>query len=763
MRRPLFAVCLCIVMLIALWEGWHGEALRGADDPMQSESGNVITVTGQVYQRDSQSFIIKSVSIYQEAQEAAVSQQNIPYHNIESKYNIICESTQEQCDRIRLGCTVFLEGTYYDYPIATNPGEFDARAYYRTLGISGTLREVNILAVGEDASTLLESLYALRVHWRQRLYQVFPEREASIMSTMLLGEKEGLDPDVKALYRRNGMLHILSISGLHISIIGMGLFRLLRKLGLPPWAAAVTGSVILVLYGLLTGMSVSACRAIGMYVIRMLAEVAGRTYDMLTSLGILAVVMLVGNPAYLHHQGFLLSFGAVLGITVLEPGLLLQIEKGEAKRYEAKTWKLFCKSAVNGFCQKSVQALCSGLAVSLATLPIQLWFYYEVPVYSLFLNFMILPFMSAVMICGLLVMLVPGTGGVGTINVLILTGYEKLCRWFDLFPFHTWNPGRPTVWQLGLYYGSLLAFAWLGQRQTRKKSFAVERLLPVLSILLLCLRFPEENRVTILDVGQGDGIVLETAAGEVYLVDCGSSSRSKVGKYVLLPYLKYRGIQRIDAVFLTHGDFDHYGGIVELLQSAEEAGIEIGELVFPDIALQQRQEAFAPLFQVLGEMEHPIPVGYLKAGDRWETKTATFTCLHPPEQFVGERNASSQCLVAEFGKNGAKGSILLTGDVEEMGEALLLEELQRRNIRALSVLKVAHHGSRYSTGEAFLNQIDMKLAVISCGSNNRYGHPHQELMERLEKENAPILKTSDTGAITILFQRDRLVVTTQIK
>lgn len=187
----------------------------------------------------------------------------------------------------------------------------------------------------------------------------------------------------------------------------MGIYQLLRRAGLPCAAAAVCGGAVLGLYGVMTGLGVSAVRAIGMYLIRMLSEAAGRTYDMLTALGVMAVILTWRNPAYLCHAGFLLSFGSVLGIGALCPAL----EKG------------FSKNCQN----RLLRSMLPGISVTLVTLPVQLWFYYEVPVYAIFLNLLVLPLMSVVMASGLIVMLLPGTGLLGTVTCLILSGYEKLC------------------------------------------------------------------------------------------------------------------------------------------------------------------------------------------------------------------------------------------------------------------------------------------------------------------------------------------------
>lgn len=761
MKRPLFLVCLCLVLMVWLFRGetesgvetgGGGETEGGGVEtvafgeaqstvPEQSPlHGNQYIVTGQVCQKDTDYFYLDSIIL---EQEAAIQQQPIPFTE-----KLICEYPRDFDDtQVLLGSRVKVCGTFLAFSEATNPGEFDMKKYYHSIKIGGKLRQVTVLDRGLDYSEWRETLHRCKSYFHTRLYQIFPEQEASVMCTMLLGEKKVLDSEIKELYKRNGIIHILSISGLHITIIGMSIYRMLRRTGMPAWIAALLGGSVLLLYGLMTGMGVSAVRAIGMYLLKMFSEIVGRTYDMLTALGIMAFLVVYGNPGYLDNAGFYLSFGAVLGIGAVYPALLPTPKETVLLRYEEHRWKLAGRKIAEKYGKGLQQSILAGLSITLTTLPVQLWFYYEIPVYSVFLNLLVLPFMSLVMIAGMLAMLVPGLGILGTIDCLILSGYERLCLWCERLPFHTWNPGKPNIWQVVVYYVILFGFVWVknrmrhqkipGERKRMKEWFykMVQIGVLTMTVMFLTIHFGKKTSVTFLDVGQGDCICVQTASGEVYLFDCGSSSRSEVGKYVLKPFLKYYGIRHIDAVFLSHSDSDHCNGAEELIDQSEEWGITVGRVFLP---------------------------GDIGTGDSWQCKvkdgffdrlighkeeTVYFTCLHPDlkDKLEGS-NADSQCFYIEL-ENGI--TILLTGDVEGSGEESLLQELQKRQISRVSVLKVAHHGSRYSTSEALLEQIKPEVAVISCGENNRYGHPHAETLERLSDTSFTVLRTDEFGAIEI--------------
>lgn len=789
MRRPLFVCSFCLVLLMAVRYACL-PASAGGGPP----DGTDIILTGQVCQKDDNSFVIKiQESIIQDSNilnltiqnDAAVLRQDNPSKNsLENLTEDITENLTQSLAGSRLLCEyeaseelildsfVSLQGKFYAFSPATNPGEFDYARYYHSMGYEGRLKQVKLIRTAAQEPGIREGLYRLRRFWEERLYQIFPEKEASVMAAVLLGDKAGVDADLKALYQKNGIIHILSISGLHITLIGMGLYKILRRAGVPVWCAAAGGAVFLILYGVMTGLGVSACRAIGMYLLRMLAQLLGRTYDMRTAIGVTAVCMVCLHPVWLEHMGFLLSYGSVLGVGVLLPALE---ESGEeaprVKRYIEGKWKRRLVSLCGGLWRGLRQSLLTGISITLTTLPIQLWFAYEIPVYSILLNVLVLPFMSVVMAAGLLAMLIPGMGVVGTVDVLILAGYEKLCAWFGRLPHPMWNPGRPEVWQIAVYYllwAAVVRCAELGRRRGRKYlQKSMQFVLLGAAVLVLGHSGRCGDRVTFLDVGQGDCICVQLSSGEVYLFDCGSSSRSRIGERVLIPFLKYYGIGKIDAVFVSHGDQDHMNGIVELLNLSEQEHIEVGGLVLPGIDRSLWNEEFGELLEAAkgtaGQRE--IPVSVIRAGESWtggRQGEDRFLCLHPSAEGDGAGgNEGSACYYIELQEGERRISLMLTGDVEGEGERELLRELQNQGIRDVTLLKAAHHGSRNSTREELLEQLSPALAVISCGRSNRYGHPHPELLQRLLECDTQILQTPQSGAVTLFLQSDAVMLTVQ--
>ena len=878
-------------MKILTGAGTGGDAVLPPD-------GSPVRITGRIDTRTSEVIILQCISLIHEDQTYSYSGKlQCELDNMKTAMITAGAVTGEE-ESLKIGQQIILEGTFSHFATATNPGEFDVQRYYAAKGIGGRVRKSQILAVGEKYSFLKEKLYGFRQVLHDRLTKVFPAKEASVMQTLLLGEKEELDAEVKALYQKNGIAHILSISGLHITLLGMGVYRLLKRLGLPVRAAAVGGAMLLLMYGVMVGMSVSASRAIGMYLLQMLGIFVGRTYDMLTGLGLMALLLVLQEPERLCDVSFLMSFGAVLGICILTPVLSgdgrerdadaeLEVKGISAwlrtvadifgdSAYERNKYREGWRKVAYEGIQRMVSTVKGGFAASvgviLFTLPVQLWFFYEIPVYSVLLNLLVLPFMSVVVAGGIL-SLIPGLGLVGTVDCLILWWYEWICGRFAQLPGAIWCVGRPEIWQIVCYYVGifLLVFgreyveAWKrrgtygeenvpGDRQhfartlwclitrgadesirNRKKDCngemiqhsdrrfgicptgvqnalakfrcawqgamtymnRVPHLIAVVMILglligLLTGNFDCGSRVTFLDVGQGDGIVVETGQG-AYLFDCGSTSRKNIGEYVLKPYLKSRGTRSLRGVFVSHPDEDHMNGVIELLENGADWGIVVEQLFLPAIAEGKRTESFATLLAAAEAAE--VPVSYIKCGDEIRDSQLRLLCLHPEENTtLADANAYSECFYVEVfakkmkqeaiddrkandasggsaiegsGENGSfagnserkdfrvndgKINILLTGDVEGEGERQLMQELQeQRGQRAfrVDILKVAHHGSGYSTGTEFLAAASPATAIISCGRNNSYGHPHAETLQRLEDARVPWYGTMDYGALIV--------------
>ena len=762
-KRPLALGCLFIILLLYLATLLSPMTF----EDLSEYDGEEVLVAGKVFKKEKvRQFDGQTLVIYLEDLSDVCPPGK----------KIMCylKTGQEEPE---IGSKVTLTGKVRTFERASNPGQFDAYSYYQISGISYRLNQAIILEKSIEYCYLEEGLYRMRCFFTGILAENLPEKESALIQTMLLGEKSDLDKDLKALYQRNGIAHILAISGLHVSMLGMGIYRILRKCGIYMRTSAILATSVMILYGIMTGFSVSAVRAILMFALHMLAVLVKRTYDMLTAVAVAAVLILIEQPFYFYHSGFVFSFGCVVGIGLVVPALTEERKAlGEERTVPvspAQKSSLTGKWRIKGFLTgkwtirscllkkwkiesglwRGIQkAFLSPLAIAAVTFPIYLWFYYQFPPYSILLNLLVIPLMSYLMVAGLLVILfgvlckpiIPPF-------VFLISGvfrvYETACEVCERFPAYLLNLGKPEDWQMVIYLFMLLLIMFL-----RKKAKLIFRwLLVLVAIGILIVRPKEKLEITFLDVGQGDSIYIESVEGSRFLIDGGSSSVSSVGEYRMIPFLKHQGVRKLDAVFVTHPDEDHCNGILELLEIGEQHGISVGCLVLPDIKEKSRNEAYQDLEQTA--VRAGVAVLYISTGQEIRKGELVITCLHPQKGYeTQDANAYSIVLDVWY----EEFSALLTGDLEGEEEETVFDS--ERQISSYTILKVAHHGSRYSTGEEFLEQTRPKLAVISCGERNSYGHPHEETLKRLEAVGCEVLTTPECGAITVEVGEDEVKV-----
>ena len=710
-------------------------------------------------------------------------------------------------DEFSIGQILVITGTISLFEPAANEGGFDVRSYYQSQKIDFGVWVDTVEAVHGTGNRYSNFLMQIR----KRLSESIAGCQGTdgILSAMLLGEKSQLDEEIKSLYRLAGIGHILAISGLHVTMLGIGLYRLLRRCGVRYASCAVFVSFVMLSYGWMTGGSMSTCRAVGMLLVYLLADVLGRGYDMLSALGLVVIVLLWDNPFLIHYSGFWLSVVAVLGVGVTGPVLVGwsncfnehssilyegtgigekaferyaigrkaaerkrdksrefgkdEVRKTTVRRRREKSWKDKCR-----------ECLLMGLGIQITMLPLVALYYYELPIYALFLNSVVLMFVKYVVGVGG-VAAVAGVWylGLGTIIMKpcnwILGLYQWACELTLSLPGARVITGCPAKWQIVLYYIMLGIFLWVLARRTevlRKQRDAKQELLKergsdkktdravvavhrkiemfwvalwlILMISVILFHPLEKGEVDILDVGQGDGSYVCTANGTTMFIDGGSLDVPDVGDNRILPFLKYKGVKGIDYWFVSHTDQDHISGLTEVLES----GYPVRHLVFA--AAVRENEKTVELAGVA--QEAGTKVVYMQAGDVLVAGSARLRCLYPT---AGEQreDINELSLVLRLEEDGS--SCLFTGDISSEVEK---ELLAIGAIEEVDFLKAAHHGSKYSNSYEFLQALQPKIVSISCGENNRYGHPGEETLERLNQVDSKILRTDQNGEIRIMVK-----------
>ncbi len=611
-----------------------------------------------------------------------------------------------------------IAGELKPFSAADNPGQFDEYEYYKAQGICAKLYadEIKIISEGRGLSCIL---WRIKQKISETYHTVLPESYAGILDAMLLAEKGMLPQETRELYRDAGLSHALVVSGLHLSLLGFGLYQLLCKLKIGANSSVVAAAVAVLGYSCFAGFGIPVIRASVMLFLSLFARCAGKTYDAPTGLSLAALIILWKSPLQLFQAGFLLSFGAVAGILLFQP--------------------LFEKMGI--------RRIGSSLSVQLVLMPITLWFFYEFPVYSILLNLLVLPFLSLLLVLGIL------TGAAGAVSLFfgrffaggvygLLAGYEIVCQINKSLPNNLLCVGRPQSWQVIFYYIVLFVFWMVCKKDKRKRHLAF---LAVLGIFL----FPKRSgwQTAFLSVGQADCAVIQSKNLTV-LMDAGSSIKGAAER-ILIPYLKYTGNTIIHYAVVSHADSDHCSMLADIFKSmaAKTSDITIETLVLPEAGISGKS---AQNLKELAEAAK-VKVVAFREGDCLRAESFRLECLYPPASLgvkIPDTNDTSLVFLAAFDH----ADFLFTGDISEEGEKAVIKILSKKGEwrgKGELYLKSAHHGSRYSNSDAFLELAKEGQAVISCGENNSYGHPHKETLERMEAKGITKYITWQTGAVIV--------------
>lgn len=666
--------------------------------------------------------------------------------------NIKCTGKEEKINSLREGMHVRLEGMLVLPELPRNPGQFNRRIYESGKKIDFYLENPTVLEVKEQRSGVREVVEIWKTEMMNRCEKIYQDEEAGILEAMLFGEKSELSGDIKELYQAAGISHVLVISGLHISLLALAVAGILRRLGFPMPVWVILSVGVLAGYGILIGQPTTAVRALLMFFVLQGARLLGRSYDLLSALAFAGILMLLDNPDLILDGGCRLSFCAVIGVGwyVSEKNKIFRsIGEKEKRKNRGKGGKGSSAGAI-------LENIRAGWYLWLFTLPVMLDTFYQVSVVGLLWNLVAIPLLPVIIASGGLGVVLAGwnifLGSLaGSPAYGMLQLYQEIGNISEKLPVGMWTPGQPSKPVIAGYYLVIfllvLVEKQLIKREKRWKIFPGMELCSMLLLLLLMAHpWQQREKITFLDVGQGDASLLQSG-GQTLLLDGGSTSQKNVGTYVILPYIKQQGISCLEAVVLTHTDQDHINGVTEVLDEGKKGWLTVKNLMYPYwMEGTEQGKQLKKLAEEAGASCRKI-----RAGDRLTIGKAEAVVLYPKEQEkIAEPNAGSLVLFWKW--EGVRA--MFTGDLPEEKERELLQ-----NLPACEILQVGHHGSATSTCREFLEQVQPSLAVISCAMKNRYGHPSPDTVDRLKKTGCEIRYTMKSGAITIRKRGREILVT----
>lgn len=669
------------------------------------------------------------------------------FQNLENVYFNLYVKKDKNSKIFSYGEKVKLKGEIKRPTEARNYGGFNQKLYYKTRGIYGTIYSTNIKKIGQEKWNFGKLGNTIRESISTKLKNILPNENAEILLATLIGYKEGISSKTIEEFQNSSLIHILCVSGSHVSFLMLGIQKILERVGRNnKYFFSLLAIIVLII---ITGFSASVARACIMGALMISSKLVFRRSDTVNAIFCSLLVLLIYNPFLLFDTGLLLSYGGTIGILIFNRLFEEKIPKncGKLKCYMLKTALVSCSAQIVLF-------------------PIIAYLFQSFQPVFLISNLIAAPLFECILYLGCCVLILSyilepiAMPIAGILNVL-LTLFRKIAEISSKIPYGAIRIVRPNNLVITLYYVLMLVLRYsyiiknkkivlrYYERKYKKiiTKLHFKNVICVTVIILLVFQviklIPGDLNIYFIDVGQGDSTLIRTKYNKTIMIDSGGTENLEkydVGKSVLVPYLLSRGIKKLDYIFVSHFHADHCNGFLAIMEE-----LQVGTLL---IAKQQNPCEEANKILELAKKKC-INVVYLKQGQVISLDNKTKIEI----LYIGEdtENLNNNSVIAKLKYNNF--SMLFTGDAEIEEEQVFLKKYKEQKMK-VNILKVGHHGSATSSSEELLNNLMPDIALIGVGEENNFGHPNKVVLDRLNKRGAKIYRTDKMGEIVLKVKAD---------